>query len=112
MKCRKPSKPAQHSHTRSTSAPGHQQRLQHNRGSPARRAPLGREGQTTARAGQGAAPHQGGPGDVSTVRHGHGQIQGNAGTKQRPSVSQSQLFLPEIGMDGSSHITFYSICAA
>lgn len=71
-------------------------------------------GRAAAQPGQAKGMlHCGGdPGDVSTVTHGHEQNQGNAGTKEIPSLAQIQFLLPEIGMDGSSHITFYSICAA
>lgn len=71
-------------------------------------------GRARAQPGQarGLLQTTGSRGAVSSVRHGHGQTQENMGTKERPSLSQTHLLLPENRMDGSSHITFYSICAA
>lgn len=111
MKCRKLSEPteaaAQHGHMRSTTAPGQRQRSSTAQGPQQR----GTSGQGGPGQPQQLLHSSGGCGDVSTTRHGHGQTQRNTGTKERPSLSQIHLLLPDAGMDGISHITFYSICA-
>lgn len=82
MKCRKLSEPteaaAHHGHTRSTTAAGQRQRCSTAQGP--------QQGATSGQGGPGQ-PKQllhssGGCGDVSTIRHGHGQTQRNTGTKE------------------------------